>query len=192
MAKRGRERTKPQPGALIGLLHHRWAVPALAELDSVGGGAKLVTLQHRLGASRDVLKRTLAALSEAGLVAANPGYGHPMRPEWVLTGLGRRIAPACTALVSVLCRLEVEEVGLKKWSLPVAHALATVGGRFNAVRGVNAEVTPRALAQALRDLQDVGLVERSLVDGSPPRSEYQLTRRGRRLTPVIEALVQAI
>ena len=174
------------------LLHHRWAVPTLAALDALGGGAKLVTLRNRLGASRDSLQRTLVALVDAGLVRRNPGYGHPMRPEFLLTPVGHEIAPICSALVTALRRLEIEDVALKKWSLPVAHALATVGGRFNRVRAMIEDVTPRALAQALRDLQTIGLVERSLVDGSPPRTEYRLTRRGRRLAPAIEALARAV
>jgi DNA-binding HxlR family transcriptional regulator len=173
---------------LPGLFHHRWTVPTLAALDELGGGAKLVTLQRKLGASRELLKRTLGVLGEARLVARNPGYGHPMRPEYVLTAAGRLLAPACARLLERLQRLGVAEVGLKKWSLPVALALATASGRFNRVLAALEGVTPRALAQALRDLQEVGLVERRLVDGHPPRTEYRLTHKGRHLTPSVLAV----
>ncbi len=149
-----------------------------------------MTLQRNLGVSRDSLKRTLAALVAARLVSRNPGYGHPMRPEYVLTASGSRLAPACVTLLKELERLGIEDVALKKWSLPVAHALAAADGRFNRVREALGAVTPRALTQALRDLQKVGLVERLLVDDNPPRTEYQLTRRGRLLTPVMQALAQ--
>ena len=170
------------------LFHYRWAVPTLAALEQFGGGAKFITLQKELLASRDSLKRTLTALIDAGLVVRNPGYGHPLRPEYLLTLSGRILAPACRALVETLRRLEIEDVGLRKWSLPLAHALATTGGRFNNVRQALGDVTPRALAQALRDLQDAGLVQRRLIDDNPPRTEYELTPRGRRLTPVVTAL----
>jgi DNA-binding HxlR family transcriptional regulator len=176
---------------LPGLFHHRWAVPTLAALEKLGGGAKLVTLQRKLGASRELLKGTLAALIEARVVSRNPGYGHPMRPEYLLTPAGRQLAPACARLVEKLRRLGIQDVGLRKWSLPVAHALATAGGRFNRLRAALGDVTPRALAQALRDLQRVGLVERRLVDDNPPRTEYQLTRAGQHLTPAVLALVKA-
>ncbi len=176
---------------LPGLFHYRWAVPTLAALQRLGGGAKFVTLQRSLGASRDSLKRTLLALIDSGLVMRNPGYGHPLRPEYVLTTAGRGVASASAALVETLQKLDVEDVALRKWSLPLVHALATTAGRFNLVRASLGEVTPRALALALRDLQAAGLVERRLVDDNPPRTEYRLTRRGRRLSPATLALARA-
>jgi DNA-binding HxlR family transcriptional regulator len=175
---------------LLGLFHHRWTVPTLAALEAQGGGAKFVTLRRSLGVSRDSLQRTLAALVNASLVAPYPGYGHPMRPEYFLTASGSRVAPVCVKLLEKLRRLRVEDVGLRKWSLPVAHALATAGGRFNRVRAVLDEVTPRALSTALCDLQKAGLVTRRLVDDSPPRTEYHLSTTGRRLTPVMTSLAQ--
>jgi len=187
MAKKSKIPANPLPG----LFHHRWAVPTLAALDALGGGAKFVTLQRRLGASRDLLKQTLLALAEARLVSRNPGYGHPMRPEYVLTDTGHDLAPTCGVLVEKLQHLGVTDVGLKKWSLPVAHALEAAGGRFNRLRAALGDITPRALAQALRDLQQAGLVDRRLVDDNPPRTEYRLTRRGRPLTPVLLALEAA-
>jgi len=163
-------------------------VPTLAALDEQGGEAKLVTLQRRLGASRELLKRTLLFLIDARLVLRNPGYGHPMRPEYLLTPAGRVLAPACARLLKRLDRLGIEEIGLKKWSLPVADALATADGRFNRIRAILSGVTPRALAQALRDLQMAGLVERRLIDDSPPRTEYRLTRAGLGIAPLVRAL----
>ncbi len=183
---------RPQPASLLPeLFHHRWTVPTLAALETLGGETKFITLQRNLGASRGSLQRTLAAMIDASLVARNPGYGHPMRPEYILTASGNQVARACVKLVEKLKRLGVEDVGLKKWSLPVAHALAAAGGRFNRVRTVLGEVTPRALSAALLDLQKADLVERMLVDDNPPRTEYQLTSTGRSLTPVMSSLAQA-
>ncbi len=183
------ERT-PRPDPLPGLFHYRWAVPTLAAMGSLGGAAKFVTLQRAVGAARSSLKRTLEALIDAGFMGRNPGYGHPLRPEYLLTSKGHALAPACVSVVETLRQLEVEDIGLRKWSLPLAHALAS-RGRFNLVRATLGDVTPRALAQALRDLQEAGLVERRLVDDSPPRAEYRLTPRGQRLTPVLVALAEA-
>ena len=176
---------------LPGLFHYRWAVPTLAALNALGGNAKFVTLQRSLGANRDSLKRTLAALMDARLISRNPGYGHPMRPEYLLTSAGNHAARAATALVEKIERLGIVEIGLNKWSFPVAHALATTGGRFNRILAVLANITPRALAQALRDLQKAGLVKRLLVDDNPPRTEYQLTQPGRLLMPFVSALDEA-
>src|SRR5947207_13068422 len=68
----------------IRLFHHRWAVPVLAELRRERG-SRFVTLANRIGVTRDSLRRTLSALIDDGLVERNPGYGHPLRPEYVLT-----------------------------------------------------------------------------------------------------------
>ena len=85
------------------------------------------SLRHALahaGLSRESLRRTLGALIDGGLVGRNPGYGHPLRPEYVLTRAGERIAGACRPLVEQLRRGNLEDVGLKKWSMPVVFALA--------------------------------------------------------------------
>lgn len=186
MVEKPTQRANPLPS----LFHNRWTVPCLAILDAKGGGAKLVTLCKKLGASRASLKRALATLIGIGLVQRNPGYGHPLRPEYVLTVPGKQVAKVCVKLVRTLERLDIEEVGARKWSLPVAHALATVGGRFNGLRAALEGITPRALSTALRDLQQAGLVERLLVDDAPPHTEYRLTPAGRLLTPAVSSLAE--
>jgi DNA-binding HxlR family transcriptional regulator len=176
---------------LAGLFHHRWAVPALGTLSHLGGGAKFITLQRAIHVSRDSLVRTLEALMGAGVVARNPGYGHPMRPEYNLTPKGRKIAPPCRKLVETLHRLGVVEIALNKWSLPTVYALNTAEGRFNALRGALGAITPRALTQALRDLEQAGMVTRSMVDDNPPRTAYSLSRRGRALIPLLQPLAKS-
>ena len=173
---------------LIRLLHFRWTVPALAAFAECRGQAKFVTLQRKLGVGRSSLQRTLASLIEAGLVRRNEGYGHPMRPEYLLTDSGRRVAAASAGLMAQLQRLGIQDLALRKWSLPVVHVVERAGGRFNRLRYLLGEITPRALAQALADLQAAGLVERELVDGRPPRAEYRLTDDGRRVTELAIAL----
>lgn len=169
------------------LFHHRWAVPVLAELHR-GPGAKYVTLVNRLGVSRDTLSATLDALIRQGWAARNPGYGHPMRPEYVLTAAGARLAPACARLTAILRRLGLLEVALRKWSLPVVLALRRCGGRFNEVKALLPGITARALTLSLKALQDAGLVERVVEEEYPPRPRYGLTPRGRRLVPVLDRL----
>lgn len=163
--------------SIVTLFHHRWALPILAELAT--GGSRFVPLANRLGLGRDSLRQTLASLIDAGLVMRNPGYGHPLRPEYVLTERGRRIAPACGALLRALRRIGVEEIGLKKWSVPVL--LALVGERRFAELRHELGASPRALTLALKELADAGLVERRVHDGYPPSTTYRLTARARPL-----------
>ncbi len=181
-------RPKPATSRLSRFFHYRWCVPALAAFDALGGHAKFVTLQRRLDVNRGSLQRTLGALVEAGLVSRNTGYGHPLRPEYLLTLSGRTAASLCAVLVAQLEQLGVVDLALRKWSLPVARAVARSGGRFNRLRTELGTVTPRALAQALRDLQEAGLIERQLVDDSPPRADYHLTDDGRRVADLTSAL----
>ena len=92
---------------LAALLHHRWSVPVLAALLE-GSGAKFVTLARRLDLSRDSLRRTLDVLIAQRWVMRNPGHGHPMRPEYLLTAAGARIAPWCHGLLRALSRLGLD------------------------------------------------------------------------------------
>ena len=69
---------------LLTLCHHRWSLPVLAEIGRTGG-SRFATLTGRLGVTGESLRRTLSYLQDEGLVARNPGYGHPLRAEYVLT-----------------------------------------------------------------------------------------------------------
>ena len=151
-----------------------------------------MVLCKRLGVRRDSLVLALEGLIEAGLVIRNPGYGHPMRPEYLWTPVGRKLAAECAVLMAKLKRMGIVELAMNKWSLPVVYATATTDGRFNAIKSALPEITSRALTQALRDLQGSGLLTRMLVDDDPPRTEYSLTGRGRGLIPVLEKLITQV
>ena len=71
----------------ITLFHRQWAVRVLVELQRAHG-AKFVTLHSQLGVGRATLRATLDDLIAEGWVLRNPGHGHPMRPEYLLTKEG--------------------------------------------------------------------------------------------------------
>ena len=61
--------------------------------------------------------------------------------------------------------------------------------RFNEFRQALGEIPPRTLAARLAELERAGILERRvLVDARPPRVEYRLTERGRRLEALLRAL----
>src|SRR5262245_7565350 len=60
--------------------------------------------------------------------------------------------------------------------------------RFNEFKHAVGRIPPRTLAQRLVELEEAGILERRVVDARPPRVEYVLTERGRRLGAVVEAL----
>jgi DNA-binding HxlR family transcriptional regulator len=108
-----------------------------------------------------------------------------LRPEYVLTTSGETLAHACGPLVDRLRDNELEEVGLKKWSMPVVFALATGPRRFSELRERLEGISPRALTLALKDLEAAGLVDRRVTDDYPPATVYRLTKAGRPLAPLL-------
>ena len=169
----------------ITLFHRRWAVGVLVELHR-SRGSKFVTLHNRLGVARATLRATLDDLIAQGWVHRNPGYGHPMRPEYVLTEVGRQLAPCSGRLLETVRRLEIEPIAFRKWTMPVTWVLGTEPHRFGELRCELPTVTPRALTLSLKDMQDGGLVHREVLDDYPPVTSYSLERRAR---PVYRALV---
>jgi DNA-binding HxlR family transcriptional regulator len=51
-------------------------------------------------------------------------------------------------------------------------------------------VSPRTLTKQLRELEQDGLVRRTVFAQVPPRVEYDLTDKGRSLRPALQALMQ--
>lgn len=76
-----------------------------------------------------------------------------------------------------------------KWKLPILWHLADAGNvRYNALRRGVVGITPMMLTTCLRELEERGLVARRRYEGMPPKVEYALTERGRRLLPALQAL----
>jgi DNA-binding HxlR family transcriptional regulator len=168
---------QPAIARLIRLGHHRWAIPVLAELARTRG-ARFVALVNKLEVSRDSLSRTLAALDALGLAGRNPGYGHPLRPEYILTEAGGPTGDWAVKLVSAIGTGALEEAMLKKWSCATLVAMAAGARRFVDLRDRLPEVTARALTLTLKQLQGFGLIQRRVIDAYPPRTEYVPAARG--------------
>lgn len=162
---------------LIALSRNRWIAALLADL-AAHRGARFVELVHRLGLPRDSLTRTLEAARGAGWIAPNPGHGHPLRPEYVLTSEGNRIAVHARALIEAQARIGIGPDRFTRWSLPIVHTVHGGSLRFNAIARSLPVASPRALSQSLRSLADNDLLTRSLVDDYPPTSQYELTNNG--------------
>lgn len=122
------------PEAVVNLFHRRWSVPVIAEVHLAAAsrdstGARFVGLTHRLGVARAALRETVEFATAHGWLRRNPGYGHPLRPELVLTARGARLGPACASLWALLRRRGIEEIGLRKWTLPTVWAAGEGGGK---------------------------------------------------------------
>lgn len=170
----------PKRDDLISLGQHRWMLPVLAELQR-RGGARFAELRNLLDLPRDSLVRTIDVAIAAGWAQRNPGHGHPLRPEVILTEAGRQLAVLALALADALAQQGLAPAMLGRWSLPLIQGLAAGKERFNELARHLPEATPRALSQALQRLVGNDLVGRSVDPGYPPTSRYRLTARGRAL-----------
>ena len=166
------------------LVSGRWLVPLMAHLGSEQG-SRFAAMRARLGLSPSALAASLEQLILAGWIARNPGHGHPLRPEYVLTEVGIPIAGFCRRMMATRVRLGIETGQLSRWSLPVAARLSGADRRFTALRTALAPVTPRALSLTLKQMMTFDLVRRSLEDRFPPIPIYGLTARGRSLAAAI-------
>jgi DNA-binding HxlR family transcriptional regulator len=166
------------------LIAGRWLIPLMAILDE-GGGARFAAMLARLGLSRSTLAAGLAQLEAAGWLARNPGHGHPLRPEYVLTAAGVPIAAFCARVVAGRERLGLEPGQMSRWSLPVLARLREAPARFTILRDALTPVTPRALSLTLKRMLAVDLVNRALEDDFPPVPIYGLTGRGEELAAAL-------
>ena len=166
---------------------HRWIVPVLAVL-AAEDGARFVTLFHRIGLPRDSLVRTLGAGLAAGWIMRNPGHGHPLRPEYLLTPEGGRMATACRSVVAAQTALGLPPESLNRWSLPILRLLDEGVARFNALSHRIPAASPRALTMGLKAMIGHRLVDRQLVDRFPPGADYRLSARGQHLAAALASL----
>jgi DNA-binding HxlR family transcriptional regulator len=75
-----------------------------------------------------------------------------------------------------------------KWTALLVHDLSEGPRRFSQLEHSCSGISPRTLAERLRDLEQEGIVERRSYPESPPRVEYELTPKGEALLPIIGAM----
>jgi len=176
--------------SLVELSHHGWVIPVVVHLGRKRG-ARFAVLKHRLGVGRTTLERALRAASELNLTMRNPGHGHPLRPEYLLTPRGESIASACEEVLVASERLGALELTRRKWTLPVLASLERGSGRFGDLQHDLAGCSPRALAQALDQLHAAGWILRDVLDERPPRASYRLATQAEPLAKAASELASA-
>ncbi len=75
-----------------------------------------------------------------------------------------------------------------KWKAIILYHLLDGTLRFGEMKKRLSKITQRMLTRQLRELEEVGLISRTVFAQVPPRVDYALTPRGRTLEPVIRAL----
>ncbi len=175
---------------LIALTHARWVIPAIAELHSQRG-SKLVTLANRLAVAQTTARRALDRAISLGYARRNTGYGHPLRPEYLCTPRGTRIAPRCLALLAAIEGLPepAQETCAFKWSIPILAALHAAPARFGELRAALG-ITDRALSLTLRELDATGLIERRVRTEHPPSVVYRVPGGGHSIATAASGLAR--
>ena len=83
----------------------------------------------------------------------------------------------------------IELIG-KRWSGAIIWALGEGPQRFNELRRAIPGLSDRLLSQRLRELEEAGVVKRTVEDGLPVKVSYGLTEKGCELKPAIQSLRQ--
>jgi len=82
----------------------------------------------------------------------------------------------------------------KKWSNDVLLALKDGSKRFNQlmkiVSDTNNKISTRTLADRLKNLEEEGLVSREIIQGRPPATTYNLTKKGKQAIDILLKLSQ--
>jgi DNA-binding HxlR family transcriptional regulator len=79
----------------------------------------------------------------------------------------------------------------KKWALLIVAVLGSYGRlRYNGMLEQIKGISPKTLADTLKELQKSGIVAREAFNEIPPRVEYHLTEDGRKLREAVVPILQ--
>lgn len=88
---------------------------------------------------------------------------------------------------------------------PVEAVLSLIGGkykpiilyhlidntlRYNELRKIMPQATPKMLVQQLKELETDGIINRKVYPVVPPKTEYTLTEYGKSLTPIMLSMCE--
>ena len=161
---------------LVNITSRAWALPILAKMH-VGVAGRQATLLAATGASRTAFAQSLDHLIKIGLLERNPGFGHPLRPEFRLTSLGHTAAAIANKIQNVPTG-EDQDLLRRSWTLPVLTTLHSPS-HFNDIKRNLQTITDRALSQSLKTMEGRNWVRRSVDEAArPPRSIYEAVNTG--------------
>jgi DNA-binding HxlR family transcriptional regulator len=76
----------------------------------------------------------------------------------------------------------------RRWTGAIIFVLLKSRCRFATLRAAIPEITDRMLSERLQELEQEGIVERTVIPEAPVRVEYTLTRKGRALASAMDAI----
>src|SRR5213594_2484812 len=98
-----------------------------------------------------------------------------------------RDVPAHTPALCARFHRASELIG-QRWTGAIVFVLLKSRCRFATLRDAIPDITDRMLSERLQELEQEGIVERTVVPETPVRVEYALTKKGRALASAMDAI----
>jgi len=167
---------------IVNITSRAWALSILTQMHR-GVAGRQAPLLKATGASRTAFAQSMKHLIDIDLVERNPGYGHPLRPEFRLTLQGIAAAELAHRIQSVSDTRDLDLLRLS-WTLPVLTVIHRPK-HFNEIKRNLASITDRALSKSLSAMEERSWVSRNVEeDARPPRSLYSAINAGGAISQV--------
>jgi len=98
-----------------------------------------------------------------------------------------RVPPAHDLALCGRFHRAIELIG-RRWTGAIVFLLLRSRCRYATLRDAVPDITDRMLSERLQELEEEGIVERTVVPDTPVRVEYALTKKGRDLANAIDAM----
>ncbi len=171
--------------SLVKLTSRAWSLNILALLHQ-GVAGRQAPLLAATSASRTSFAASLQHLVLLDLLERNPGHGHPLRPEFRLTGKGVAVAETANRIVEAVPDDREFALLRRSWSVPIL-ALTVTPQRFSAIRSDLATVTDRALSTSLHRLEERAWLRRDIdTSNRVPYPTYRAANRGIEINQAID------
>jgi len=116
----------------------------------------------------------------------NPGYGHPLRPEYILTDKGESLGPFCKEMMKCILARKGDHLFQSKWAIQIIHLCSEGEIRFSELKSALSPITSRALSVELKLLNSEDFIDRKIIEGYPPLTTYSLTEKSIPFIKVIQ------
>jgi DNA-binding HxlR family transcriptional regulator len=133
--------------------------------------------------------RAAEKMEAAGAQAAEKMDAAEARAAEKVTARGERAAGLLYDNTNCPVRQVLDRIGDKWSSLVILHLGEFGMMRFNGLSNAIGDISQKMLTVTLRNLEADGLVSRKAFAEIPPRVEYELTKLGESLVPLIRELV---
>ena len=76
-----------------------------------------------------------------------------------------------------------------KWKMNILYSLSQLGKlRYGEIKSLLANITPHVLSTKLKELEEEGLIKRTVYPEIPPKVEYSITEKGKSLMPILKQI----